>query len=55
QILVAENTNKALEIAYSKAASQGLVMVSGSLHLIGEVKKHLKNNQQPYQEKPYGI
>ncbi len=55
QILVVENTSKALEIAYSKATSQGLVMISGSLHLIGEVKKHLKDSQQPYQEKPYGI
>lgn len=55
EIIVAKNTSKALEIAYSKADNRGLVLVSGSLHLIGEVKKHLRDNQQPYQEKTYGI
>lgn len=52
---IAQNTETALELAYSQAKVQGLVVVSGSLHLIGEAKRYLKNKQQPYQEKNYGI
>lgn len=43
EIIIAESTAKALEIATKKASNNGLVTFSGSLYLIGEIKKILKN------------
>ncbi|MBI4854853.1 MAG: bifunctional folylpolyglutamate synthase/dihydrofolate synthase [Acidobacteria bacterium] len=55
EIIIAENVDKALKIAKEKAKINGLITISGSLHLIGEVKKLLKENFQPFEEKIYGI
>jgi dihydrofolate synthase/folylpolyglutamate synthase len=55
EIIIAENASKALEIAKSKAKSNGLITISGSLHLIGEVKKLLRESKEIFQEKSYGI
>lgn len=48
---IAQDIEKALTIANSQANDQGLIVISGSLYLIGEAKKYLRDSQKPYQEK----
>lgn len=55
QYFIVESVDEALKIANNQAVKEKLVVVSGSLHLVGSVKQHLKNNKKPYQEKSYGL
>ncbi|MBL8194178.1 MAG: bifunctional folylpolyglutamate synthase/dihydrofolate synthase [Blastocatellia bacterium] len=55
QYFIVENVDEALKIANNQAVREKLVVVSGSLHLVGSIKQHLKNSKKPYQEKPYGL
>lgn len=55
QYFIVESVDEALKLAKIQAVKESLVVVSGSLHLVGSIKQHLKNNQKPYQEKSYGL
>ena len=55
QYFVVESVNEALKIANNLSIKEKLIVVSGSLHLVGSVKQHLKNSKKPYQEKSYGL
>lgn len=55
QYFIVESVDEALKLAKIQAVKESLVVASGSLHLVGSVKQHLKNNQKPYQEKSYGL
>ncbi len=55
QYFIVESVDEALKIANNLSVKEKLVVVSGSLHLVGSVKQYLKNNKKPYQEKSYGL
>ncbi|MFY9227267.1 MAG: hypothetical protein WAQ98_31645, partial [Blastocatellia bacterium] len=55
QYFIVESVDEALKIANNQAVKEKLVVVSGSLHLVGSVKQYLKNSKKPYQEKSYGL